>query len=150
MSQSLIDIPLHLVFSTKERTPWIQPDIEEELYQFISGVCRNIGCTVIKINGVEDHIHVLAQLGRSMSISKLISEMKSNSSRWIKSKGDHYRDFSWQGVYGGFAVSRRNIESANKYLSLQKEHHKTITFKEEFLAMLKQAQVPYDEKFLWD
>ncbi len=150
MSQSLIDIPLHLVFSTKERTPWIQPDIEEELYQYISGVCRNIGCTVIKINGVEDHIHVLALLGRTITISKLISEIKSNSSRWIKSKGDQYKDFSWQGGYGGFAVSRRNIESAKKYLLLQKEHHKTVTFKEEFLAMLKQAQVPYDEKFLWD
>lgn len=95
MSQSLVDIILHLVFSTKERHPWIKPDVEEELYQYICGVGRNLGCPIIKINGVEDHIHVLIQLGRTTPISKLISEMKSSSSRWIKTKGDHYKDFNW-------------------------------------------------------
>ena len=150
MSQSLVDIILHLVFSTKERRPWIKPDVEEELYQYIFGVGRNLGCPIIKINGVEDHIHVLIQLGRTTPISKLISEMKSSSSRWIKTKGDHYKDFSWQGGYGGFSVSRPNLEGAKKYLSLQKEHHKTMTFKEELLAMLKRAQIPYDEQYLWD
>ena len=142
MSQSLVDIILHLVFSTKERRPWIKPDVEEELYQYICGVGRNLGCPIIKINGVEDHIHVLIQLGRTIPISKLISEMKASSSRWIKTKGDHYKDFSWQGGYGGFSVSRPNLEGAKKYLSLQKEHHKTMTFKEELLAMLKRAQIP--------
>ena len=150
MAQSLADIILHIVFSTKERHPWIRPDIEEELYQYICGVGRNLGCPVIKINGVEDHIHVLLQLGRTITISKLISEIKSSSSRWIKTKDDHYNKFSWQGGYGGFSVSRPSLEGAKKYLSSQKEHHKTVTFKEEFLTMLKRAQIPYDEKYLWD
>ncbi len=150
MAQSLADVILHFVFSTKGRNPWIQSDVEEELYQYISGVCRNLDSPVIKINGVEDHIHVLLQLGKTIPISKLISEMKSSSSRWIKTKGDHYRDFAWQGGYGVFSVSRPNLEGAKKYLSHQKKHHKTVTFKEELLAMLQRAQIPYDEKYLWD
>jgi putative transposase len=150
MAQSLADVILHFVFSTKGRNPWIQSDVEEELYQYISGVCRNLDSPVIKINGVEDHIHVLLQLGKTLPISKLISEVKSSSSRWIKTKGDHYRDFAWQGGYGGFSVSRPSIEGVKRYLSRQKEHHKTVTFKEELLAMLQRAQIPYDEKYLWD
>lgn len=150
MSQSLADIILHLVFSTKERRLWIKPDIEEELYQYICGICRNLDSPAIKVNGVEDHVHVLLQLGKGIPISKLISEIKSNSSRWIKTKGDYYHEFAWQGGYGVFSVSRLGLEGAKKYLSSQKEHHKTVTFKEEFLAMLQRAEIPHDEKYLWD
>jgi len=150
MSQSLVDVILHIVFSTKDRQPLIKPDIEENLYQYISGIGRKIGCPIIMINGVEDHVHILLQFDKIMSISKLVSEIKSNSSRWIKTNGNHYKDFSWQGGYGGFAVSRINVEAAKKYLSIQKEHHKTITFKEEFLKLLKHANIPYNDKFLWD
>ena len=150
MAQSLADVILHFVFSTKERNPWILSDVEEELYQYICGVCLNLDSPVIKINGVEDHVHVLLQLGKTITISKLISEMKSSSSRWIKTKGDHYRNFAWQAGYGGFSVSRPNLDGVKKYLSHQKDHHKTTTFKEELLEMLQRAQVPYDEKYLWD
>lgn len=150
MAQSLADVILHFVFSTKERRPWIQPDVEEELYKYIGGVCRNLQSPVIKINGVEDHIHILLQLGRTISISKLIGEIKSSSSQWIKTKGDHYCHFSWQAGYGGFSVSRPSLESAKRYLACQKDHHKKVTFKEEFLTMLQRAQIPYDEKYLWD
>ena len=150
MSQSLSDIILHIVFSTKERHPWIQAVIEDELYQYICGVCRNLKCPIIKINGVEDHIHILLLLGRTISTSKLISEVKSSSSQWIKTKGNQYCDFAWQGGYGAFSVSRPNIEGAIKYLSSQKEHHKKVTYKGELLAMLQRAQISYDEKYLWD
>jgi REP element-mobilizing transposase RayT len=128
----------------------IKPSIEDELYKYISGVCNNLGCPVIKINGVEDHIHILLQLGRTITISNLISEMKSNSSRWIKSKGQDFINFAWQGGYGVFSVSRPSLEGAKRYLASQKEHHKTVTFKDELIAMLKRAQITYDEKYLWD
>jgi len=150
MSQSLNDIILHIVFSTKERRPWIQVAIENELYQYICGVCRNLNCPVIKINGVEDHVHILLQLGRVISTSKLISEVKSSSSQWIKTKGDQYCDFAWQGGYGAFSVSRPSIEAVTKYLSSQKEHHKKVSYKDELLAMLQRARISYDEKYLWD
>src|ERR1700730_11851565 len=149
MSQSLSDIILHIVFSTKERQPWIQPNIEEELYRYICGVCINLNCPVIQINGVADHIHILLQLGKTISASKIISEMKSSSSRWIKTKNDYYCDFAWQGGYGAFSVSRPYIEGAIKYISLQKEHHKTVTYKEELLKMLHRANISYDENYLW-
>lgn len=150
MSQSLSDIILHTVFSTKGRQPWIHSAVEEELYRYICGLCRNLNCPVIKINGVEDHVHILLHLERTISVSKLISEMKSNSSRWIKTKGIQYSQFAWQGGFGAFSVSRQSLEGAIKYLSSQKEHHKTVTFKEELLTMLRRAKISYDEKYLWD
>jgi len=96
MTQSLTDIPVHIVFSTKDRQSWIKNEIEDELYQYICGICRNLKSPIIQINGVEDHIHILLCLAKTMSICKLISEIKSNSSRWIKTKGNNYRDFSSQ------------------------------------------------------
>ena len=150
MAQSLADIILHIVFSTKGRLPLIKPAIEEELYRYISGVCKNLNCPVIKINGVEDHIHILLQLGRTISISDLISEMKSSSSKWIKSNGPNYHDFAWQGGFGAFSVSRLNLENAKHYLENQKQHHQTVSYKDELIAMLKRAQITYDEKYLWD
>ena len=150
MAQSLLDVVLHIVFSTKDRIPWIQSDVEEELYRYISGTCRHFDCPVITINGVADHIHVLLRFGKMIPVSKLIAEMKSNSSRWIKTKGKDYCDFAWQKGYGGFSVSRPMVDSAIGYIGKQKEHHKGVGFKEEFLSMLNRAQIPYDERYLWD
>ncbi len=150
MSQSLADIVLHVVFSTKDRHPWILPEIEQELYQYICGVARNLNSPVLKINGVEDHIHILLSLGRTISASELIAELKSSSSRWIKSKGDKYHTFSWQGGYGAFSVSRPSIHGALEYISKQKERHKTLSFKDELLAMLQRAKIEYKEEYLWD
>lgn len=150
MAQSLGDILLHIVFSTKERKPWIDTVNEPELYAYICGICRNFDCPVIKISGVEDHIHMLLSLSRTITVSKLISEIKSNSSRWIKAKGHQFCEFSWQGGYGAFSVSRPKIDGVIKYIEKQKEYHKTQTFKEELLTMLKMTQIQYDEKYLWD
>ncbi len=150
MSQSLTDIILHIVFSTKNRQPWILPEVEQELFQYICGVANNLKCSVIRINGMEDHIHILCSLGKTISVSELVSELKSSSSRWIKSKGDQHRLFCWQAGYGGFSVSRPNVEGVIEYISKQKEHHQKISFQDEFLAMLQRAKVDYDEKYLWD
>ena len=150
MSQSLTDIILHIVFSTKNRQPWILPEVEQELFQYICGVANNLKCPVIRINGVEDHVHILCSLGKTISASELVSELKSSSSKWIKSKGDRHRLFCWQAGYGGFSVSRPNVQGVIEYISKQKEHHQKISFQDEFLAMLQRAQVEYDEKYLWD
>src|SRR5215204_644905 len=139
MSQSLADMILHIVFSTKARNPWIRTEIESELYAYISAICRNLNCPVIQINGMADHIHILLLLGRTITVSNLIAEIKSNSSRWIKTKGNQYNGFAWQGGYGVFSVSRPNINGAIKYIALQKEHHKSVSFKDELIRMLKRA-----------
>lgn len=150
MSQSLADILIHVVFSTKKRCPMIFPEVEQELFQYICGVANNLKCPVIKINAVEDHIHILLSLDRTASVSAFISELKSSSSRWIKSKGEKYHTFSWQSGYGVFSVSRSSVDSVVKYISNQKEHHKIISFQDEFLALLRRAKISYDEKYLWD
>ncbi|MBS0633975.1 MAG: IS200/IS605 family transposase [Verrucomicrobia bacterium] len=150
MAQSLCDIILHIVFSTKERQGWILPKIEDELYRFIFAVCRKNGCLPIRINGVEDHVHILLQLGKEIAPSKIISEIKSSSSRWIKTKGKEFAGFTWQSGYGAFSVSRPNIDVVMKYIDSQKEHHETISFQDEFRAMLNRAGIVYDEKYLWD
>ncbi len=141
-----IDTPLFI----KDRYPFIHNEIEHELFKYVCGTARQLNCPVIKINGVEDHVHILLRLGRTISISELISELKSSSSRWIKTKGDQYRHFSWQGGYGAFSVSSPIINGVIKYISNQKEHHKTLSFKEEFIGMLKRSHIDYEEKFLWD
>ena len=150
MSQSLVDVPLHFVFSTKDRIPFIKPEIEEELHQYICGMSRKLGCPIIKINSIEDHVHILLSYGKTITFSDLISKLKSSSSRWMKTKGNHYKDFSWQKGYGGFAVCNSSMESVIKYIASQKEHHKHKTFKEEYLEMLKRAKISYDERYLWD
>ena len=150
MPQSLSDVAIHIVFSTANRHPWIKTTIESELHSYMVGICRNLDSPVIKINGTEDHIHILLVLGRTISISKLVSELKSNSSRWIKLKDALLCDFAWQRGYGVFSVSRPNIDSVIKYIASQKEHHKTLTFKEELLSLLSRAGLSYDEKYLWD
>jgi putative transposase len=150
MSQSFCDLVVHIVFSTKERTASILPSVEDELYKYICGICVDIDCPVIKINGVEDHIHILLHLSKVHSIAQVISEIKSNSSRWIKSKGTKYSRFSWQSGYGAFSVSRPNIEGAIQYIANQKEHHKQVSFQDEFRNMLNRAKIKYEEKYLWD
>jgi REP element-mobilizing transposase RayT len=149
MTQALVDVALHIVFSTKNRQPLISQEIEEELFKYICGTAKNLKCPVIKINGVEDHIHLLLQFGKKMAICDLISEIKSSSSRWIKTKGDQYRHFSWQSGYGTFAVARPRIDTVIRYIAKQKEHHKVQGFKEEFIEMLIRAEIEYDEEYLW-
>jgi REP element-mobilizing transposase RayT len=149
MTQSLSNVILHIVFSTKDRASFIKPTIENDLYRYIGGICKNLQCPLININGYEDHIHMLVSLSRSIPISDLISKIKSNSSRWIKLQGIAYKDFAWQRGFGVFSVSETMLQTANRYLDHQKEHHKKLTFKEELVAMLKRARIPYDESTLW-
>ncbi len=148
MSQSLSDILLHIIFSTKHRSSWIDPSIENELYSYIRAICKDLNCPVIEIGGIADHVHILVSFGRTITLSDLISKMKANSSRWMKTKGNS--QFCWQRGFGAFSVARRNLGSVRGYIVSQKEHHKTKSFKEEFLEMLNQANIKFDEKYLWD
>ena len=150
MAQSLTEIYLHFIFSTKERLPFIDSKIEEELHQYICGVCRNLASPVIKINGIQDHIHLLVRFEKMQSVSTFISEVKSSSSRWIKAKGPQYQEFSWQKGYGCFSISSTNIGGVKKYIENQKTHHQNISFKEELLWILKRSQINYNEKYLFD
>lgn len=150
MPQSLVKNYVHLVFSTKHRQPFIDKNIQPELYAYIGGICKNHECYPYAIGGIEDHIHILCLLSKKLPLYKLLEVVKSNSSRWIKTKGKKYKDFYWQGGYGAFSVNPSEISIVKKYIDNQEERHKKISFKDEFRAFLKKYEVEYDEQYVWD
>lgn len=117
---------------------------------YIGGICKNLECTPIIINGHEDHIHILCFLSRKISLMKLVEETKSHSSKWIKTKGEKYSIFYWQSGYGAFSVNPKEIEIVKTYILNQEEHHTKKTFQQEYISFLKNYNTEYDEKYLWD
>jgi len=150
MPQSLVKNFLHITFSTKNRQPFIDDKIENELFKYLGGICKNLECNPIIIGGYKNHIHILCLLSRKIPLMKLIEEVKSSSSKWIKTKGSQYKNFYWQRGYGGFSVNPQKIDVVKNYISTQKEHHRNKTFKEEYLELLKENEIEYDERFVWD
>ena len=150
MPQSLAQIYIHIIFSTKEHRCFIDTAIETELFAYIADTIKRCDGLPFLINGTPDHIHILSSLPRTMSLSKYIEEIKRNSSRWIKTKGSGYQKFAWQNGYGAFSVSSSRKDTVTRYIAEQKDHHKNITFKEEFIAFLKKYDIKYNEIYLWD
>ncbi len=150
MPQSLAQVYVHIVFSTKERYPFIQPSIESELFAYMGDTIKRLGGIPHLINGTADHVHLLSSLPRTVALSKYIEDIKRNSSRWIKTKEGDYQKFAWQNGYGAFSVSSSQKESVISYIAGQKEHHRNISFKEEFLAFLKKYNIEYNERYVWD
>ena len=150
MSQSLGNSDMHIVFSTKNREPLISTGLEDELYAYICGICKFLKSPVHIINGMSDHIHILLEHHRTISLSDLVGKIKSNSSRWVK--GHMYGDsnFSWQKGFGYFAVSRQQFEIVRKYILGQKEHHKKIGFQDEMRSAYTKCGIAFDERYLWD
>lgn len=150
MPQSIAYNYLHITFSTKYRVPMIDEAIEEELFKYIGGICKNLECNPIKVGGYRDHIHILCVLSRKIALMKLLEEIKSHSSKWIKTKGDQYKNFYWQRGYGSFSVNPAEIDVVVRYIENQAEHHKKRTFQDEYIAFLKKYNAEYDERYLWD
>lgn len=150
MPQSLVKNYVHIVFSTKDRQPFIDQSIKDELHAYLSGVCKELGCPVLAVGGVEDHVHILCLLSKTIALSELVGKVKANSSKWIKTKGEQYANFYWQNGYGGFSVNPTETEVVIKYIQNQEEHHKTRTFQEEYRLFLKKYKVEYDERYVWD
>ena len=150
MGQSLVKNYLHLIFSTKHRQLLIDEPIENELHAYLGGICKNLECYPLKIGGYTDHVHILCMLSKKITLIKLLEEVKSHSSGWIKKKGDSYKNFYWQDGYGAFSINPTETEVVANYIANQKEHHKTKTFQEEYRAFLKKYKVDYDERFVWE
>jgi putative transposase len=150
MSQSLSQVYVHIVFSTKERYPFIQPDVETELFAYIGDTINRLDGVPHLINGTADHVHLLSSLPRTIALSKYIEDIKRNSSRWLKTKNGMYQKFGWQNGYGAFSVSSSQKDAVISYIAGQKEHHCAVSFKEEYLSFLKKYNVKYDEQYLWD
>jgi len=150
MSQSLANILLHIIFSTKKRQAFIQTDIISELHLYMAGIASSYKSHVHEIGGVEDHVHMLVSLPRTLAVSQLVEEIKKGSSKWIKTKEGQYKEFAWQGGYGAFSIGQSNYDNLREYIRNQQEHHKKMTFQEEYRSFLKKYRVGYDEKYVWD
>lgn len=150
MPQSLVKNYIHLITSTKHRQHLIDENIEQELYSYIGGICKNLNCNPVEIGGHVDHIHALFLLNKNMTLVKAVEEIKGHSSKWIKTKGEAYGNFYWQSGYGAFSVNPAEIDRVIAYIRNQKEHHRKTHFQNEFRAFLKKYNVEYDEQYLWD
>lgn len=141
---------MHVIFSTKERYPFIDDSIEEDLFAYFGGICKGLECYPVVVGGYRNHVHILCLLSRKITQMHLLEEIKKQSSKWIKTKGEKYSKFYWQRGYGIFSVNPAEIEVVEKYIRQQREHHANMTFKEEFRKSLKKYNVEYDERYVWE
>jgi len=150
MSQSLAKNYLHIIFSTKYREPLIGEKFEDELYSYLGGICNNLACYPVKIGGWYDHVHILCMLSKKCTLIKLLEEVKSHSSRWMKSKDPSLNNFYWQDGFGAFSVSCSDLDKVSLYISNQKLHHSHLSFQTEFRSILHKYHINFDERFVWD
>ena len=135
----------HALFSTKNRAALITSEIEARLYPFIGGIVRDENCALLAIGGTSDHVHLLVRYPPSLAHSDLLRHVKGRSSKWINETFPVRGRFSWQEGYGGFTVSKSAVSQVERYILNQKEHHKKVDFKLEFLELLKKHGVQFDE-----
>jgi putative transposase len=149
MPQSYTDILVHAIFSTYRREALIDDTLADDLYGYIGGIARNTKATLLAAGGMPDHVHLLLGVHPSMAAADLLRTIKTNTSKWVHEKRG-MPEFKWQTGYGAFSVSRSNVEHVKQYIANQKEHHRTMTFQEEFIAFLKKHGVEYDERYIWE
>lgn len=150
MPQSLSSILIHLIFSTKSREPLLTPEIEAEIYPYMASIFKAMKSPALIINGTSDHIHTLFSLARVVTIADLVEEVKTESSKWIKTKGREFRNFHWQSGYGAFSIGQSQVPTVRRYIKRQKEHHLRVSFQDEYRKFLKAYEVEYDERYVWD
>lgn len=150
MPQSLHVLSAHIIFSTKERRPWLAREIHPRLWACQSRILQNLECHSITVGGVEDHIHVLCNLTKKHAPMKVLEMLKKDSSKFVKTLDSDLAAFHWQDGYGLFSVSPSHFQAVHQYILNQEEHHKKETFQEELLRILKKYGVEYDERYLWD
>ena len=150
MSQSLVKLSTHIIFSTKYRQHLIDAHIEPSLHAYMGGVCNAMECMPVKVGGYTDHIHILCLLSKKIALMDLLEEVKKRSSKWIKTQGEQYQNFYWQNGYGAFAVNPAQIDVVVKYIENQHAHHDKKNFQDEFRGFLKKYKVEYDERYVWD
>ena len=151
MAQSLSRLWTHLIFSTKNRSPFLSDKtIRTDVHGYLAKMLRSQDCETLIVNGVEDHIHALFALSRTHCIADVVKEVKRTSSGWVKELSPRLSEFHWQGGYGAFSVSQSNLKEVIRYIENQEEHHKRVTFQDEYRAFLKAYGIEYDERYVWD
>jgi REP element-mobilizing transposase RayT len=147
MAHSFTSIHLHLIFSTKLRRPLLTPQIKPRLFDYMGGILRNKSGASLLINGPDDHVHILARIPTTVAISDLLRDLKGDSTNWVHNEL-RIANFAWQTGYAAFSVSKSGLEDVRAYIANQEEHHRHVTFQEEYLAFLKRHQIDYDPRFV--
>ena len=150
MSRTYTQLLTHAVFSTKERVRLIALEIKAELHAYLGGLIRELKGKPYSVNGTEDHVHMLLSLPPVVSISEALRFIKANSSGWIHDKWAHRRSFAWQLGYGAFSVSQSAVHEVVQYIHDQEKHHRKMTFQEELIALLKEHEIDYDPRYIWE
>src|SRR5262249_25616993 len=144
------NLVFHVIFSTKNRLPFLDAELKSQLFAYMGGIVREMAGKALLINGMADHVHVLLSLASTLSIAEMFRVLKANSSRWVHEKWPARWEFAWQTGYGAFSVSQSNIAQVTQYIANQEEHHCTMTFQEEFLLFLNKHGLSYDERYIWE
>jgi len=150
MPQSLVKLLIHVIFSTKNRADLIMPEIENGLFGYMHGIVENNKSKLILANGTANHFHLLISLGKVISISELVGDIKRDSSVWIKTQDFQFKSFHWQEGYGAFSVGQTQVEDVMKYVANQKEHHKKKSFENEMRDFYRKYEIEFDERYVWD
>jgi len=150
MAQSLSNVLLHIVFSTKNREPFIDESIERDLFKYVATVARTLHCPTQGIGAADDHIHIACSLARTVPVSKLIQEIKQDSSHWMKQQGAAYINFTWQNGYGAFSIGQSQSADLQRYIASQREHHRRESFQDEYRRLLAKYEIEADERYVWD
>jgi REP element-mobilizing transposase RayT len=149
MGHTYTNLLTHLVFSTKDRLPYLREERREDVFAYMGGIVRELKGVASDINGVEDHVHLLIRLPASLSVAKAVECIKTNSSRWIHERRVLHRSFAWQSGYAAFSVSQSQASNVARYIAEQVDHHRKMTFQDELIAFFKRARIEYDERYLW-
>jgi REP element-mobilizing transposase RayT len=149
MAHTFTNLLTHVVFSTSERRPFLSEAIRPDAHAYMGGILRQLNAVPIAIGGTSNHVHLMTRLPADLSLADCLRVVKTNSSRWIKERWPERRLFSWQGGYGAFTVSESNRGAVIRYIQDQEQHHRRISFQEEFLALLKKHGVDFDERHVW-
>jgi len=151
MPQSLSAVYIHLVFSTKERRPFLRDKVvRESLHAYLEAVSKQLECPPLKVGGVEDHVHLLCRFARTITQAEWVKEIKRVSNLWLKEQSRDYLDFQWQGGYADFSVSQSNLPEVSQYIAAQEQHHKKMGFQDELRALLRKHNIEWDERYVWD
>lgn len=150
MPQSLTKLYAHLVFSTKNRQPFLDNEIRPRVHAYLATIIRDLDSPWVVVGGVADHVHLLFDIGKMVAPVKFVEQVKRESSKFVKTLGASYQKFYWQRGYGMFSVSPNNRDEAETYVRNQEEHHRTATFQEEYRKLLTQYGIAYDELYVWD
>ncbi len=148
MPQSLANVVVHLVFSTKHRAPYLHKPLSDELHSYLGGILLNSGCSPLEMGGVEDHVHILFGLSRTISLAQVAEKVKTSSSKWLKTKG--LPEFAWQSGYAALSVDVQGVLGVREYIRGQEAHHRRMSFQEEYRSLLMEHGIEFDERYMWD